>query len=90
MRHEFLLAFVDALQPVFLVGAGFTAVAFVLALTLREVPLRKTTAATAEAAEAAGGAGRSGGGTVGAWPRLRTTSPDSRSRAGARSSASTT
>jgi EmrB/QacA subfamily drug resistance transporter len=52
VRHEFLLAFVDALQPVFLVGAGFTAVAFVLSLMLREVPLRKTTAATAEAAEA--------------------------------------
>ena len=51
VRHEFLLAFVDALQPVFLVGAGFTAVAFVLSLMLREVPLRKTTA-TAEAAEA--------------------------------------
>jgi MFS family permease len=52
VRHEFLLAFVDALQPVFLVGAGFTAVAFVLSLMLREVPLRKTTAATAEAPEA--------------------------------------
>ena len=53
VRHDFLLAFVDALQPVFLVGAAFTAVAFVLAWTLREVPLRKTTAAAAEAAEAA-------------------------------------
>ena len=50
VRHDFLLAFVDALQPVFLVGAAFTAVGFVLAWTLREVPLRKTTAATAEAA----------------------------------------
>jgi EmrB/QacA subfamily drug resistance transporter len=51
VRHDFLLAFVHALQPVFLVGAGFTAVAFVLALLLREVPLRKTTHATAESAE---------------------------------------
>ena len=33
MRHDFLLAFVDALQPVFLVGAALTAVAFVLSLT---------------------------------------------------------
>jgi predicted MFS family arabinose efflux permease len=39
-RHRFLLAFVDALQPVFLVGAGLAAVAFVLACLLKEVPLR--------------------------------------------------
>ena len=43
LRHEFLLAFVDALQPVFLVGAGLAAVTFVLALMLKEVPLRTTT-----------------------------------------------
>ena len=42
VRHDFLLAFVDALQPVFLVGAALTVVAFVLALLLREVPLRAT------------------------------------------------
>jgi EmrB/QacA subfamily drug resistance transporter len=42
VRHDFLLAFVSALQPVFLVGAGLTAVTFVLALLLREVPLRAT------------------------------------------------
>jgi len=42
VRHEFLLAFVDALQPVFLVGAGITVVAFALSLALREVPLRAT------------------------------------------------
>jgi hypothetical protein len=80
VRHDFLLAFVSALQPVFLVGAAFTAVAFVLALTLREVPLRKTTAATAEAAA----------GTVGASPRPTTTLPPSTSPAAATSGASTT
>ena len=46
IRLEFLHAFVDALQPVFLVGAALTAVAFGLAWLLREVPLRGTTAAT--------------------------------------------
>lgn len=40
VRHDFLLAFVNALQPVFIVGAGVTAVAFVLACLLKEVPLR--------------------------------------------------
>ena len=40
IRHDFLLAFVDALQPVFLVGAAVTLVAFVLAWLLKEVPLR--------------------------------------------------
>jgi hypothetical protein len=58
VRHGFLLAFVDALQPVFLVGAALTAVAFVLALLLKEVPLRKTTHRTADlAAEEAAAAG---------------------------------
>ena len=40
IRHDFLHAFVDALQPVFLVGAAVTLVAFVLAWLLKEVPLR--------------------------------------------------
>ena len=53
VRHDFLVAFVDSLQPVFLVGAAITAVGFGLAWLLREVPLRKTTHATAEAAGAA-------------------------------------
>jgi EmrB/QacA subfamily drug resistance transporter len=54
VRHDFLLAFVHALQPVFLVGAAVTAVTFVLALMLREVPLRATTHGAADvAAEAA-------------------------------------
>ena len=42
MRHDFLLAFVHALQPVFLVGAALAAVAFALAWLLKEVPLRAT------------------------------------------------
>jgi hypothetical protein len=42
IRHDFLLAFVDALQPVFLVGAALTAVAFGLSWLLREIPLRET------------------------------------------------
>jgi EmrB/QacA subfamily drug resistance transporter len=43
IRHDFLLAFVNALQPVFLVGAAVTLVAFVLAWLLKEVPLRTGT-----------------------------------------------
>ena len=43
IRHDFLLAFVDALQPVFMVGAAVTLVAFILAWRLKEVPLRGTT-----------------------------------------------
>jgi hypothetical protein len=42
LRHDFLLAFVDALQPVFIVGAAVTLIAFVLACLLKEVPLRGT------------------------------------------------
>jgi EmrB/QacA subfamily drug resistance transporter len=58
VRLDFLHAFVNALQPVFLVGAAMTLVAFALAWLLREVPLRGTTAAadlakTGEAAVAA-------------------------------------
>jgi predicted MFS family arabinose efflux permease len=58
VRDEFLLAFVAALQPVFLVGAGLTAVAFALSWLLRDVPLRATThpAADLAAEEAAAGA----------------------------------
>jgi EmrB/QacA subfamily drug resistance transporter len=48
VRHDFLLAFVDALQPVFLVGAGLTLVAFVLAWLLKEVPLRATNRAASD------------------------------------------
>jgi MFS family permease len=42
LRHDFLLAFVDALQPVFLAGAGLAIAAFGLSLLLREVPLRRS------------------------------------------------
>jgi EmrB/QacA subfamily drug resistance transporter len=55
VRHDFLLAFVHALQPVFLVGAALTALTFVLALKLKEVPLRATTHAAADAAAAVPG-----------------------------------
>ncbi len=40
LRHDFLLAFADALSPVFLVGTGLAALAFLLALLLREIPLK--------------------------------------------------
>jgi hypothetical protein len=43
IRDDFLHAFVDALQPVFVVGAAVTLIAFVLACALKEVPLRGST-----------------------------------------------
>jgi EmrB/QacA subfamily drug resistance transporter len=63
VRHDFLLAFVNALQPVFLVGAGLTAVAFALSLLLREVPLRDTTQQQAGIAADAARAGASATGS---------------------------
>jgi hypothetical protein len=48
VREDFLLAFVHALQPVFLVGAALTALTFALAWMLAEVPLRVTTHTAAE------------------------------------------
>ena len=42
IRDEFLHAFVNALSPVFMVGAAVTLLAFVLAWRLEEVPLRTT------------------------------------------------
>ena len=42
VRHDFLLAFVNSLQPVFLLGAVLATVAFALAWLLEEVPLRDT------------------------------------------------
>lgn len=42
VRHDFLLAFVDALQPVFLVGAVVATATFALSWLLKEVPLRAT------------------------------------------------
>jgi EmrB/QacA subfamily drug resistance transporter len=50
IRNEFLDAFVNALSPVFLVGAVLTLIAFVLSLFLREVPLRGRNYDTAELA----------------------------------------
>jgi predicted MFS family arabinose efflux permease len=50
VRHEFLVAFVDSLAPVFLVGAALAAVAFGLSLLLKEVPLRDTHTGAAELA----------------------------------------
>jgi EmrB/QacA subfamily drug resistance transporter len=63
MRHDFLTAFVNALQPVFLVGAGVTALTFLLALALKEVPLRATMHDAGAAGVATAGAG-SGEGTL--------------------------
>jgi EmrB/QacA subfamily drug resistance transporter len=60
VRHDVLLAFVNALQPVFLVGAGLTALTFVLALLLREVPLRTTMHADAELASSEAVSGATG------------------------------
>jgi MFS family permease len=58
LRAEFLEAFVNALSPVFLVGAVITLIAFVLSLFLRDVPLRGRNFDTAELAgeEAVAGA----------------------------------
>lgn len=40
VRHEFLVAFADALQPVFVAGAAITLVTFGLSWLLKDVPLR--------------------------------------------------
>ena len=54
VRHDFVSAYVDALSPVFLVGTAVAVCAFLLALLLKEVPLRESLATTSElAAEAA-------------------------------------
>jgi EmrB/QacA subfamily drug resistance transporter len=45
VHQAFSQAYVDALQPVFLTGAAFAAVAFTLAWFIRELPLRQTVAA---------------------------------------------
>jgi MFS family permease len=47
IRSDFLHAFVHALGPVFMVGSALTLVAFALAWALKEVPLRRRTAAPA-------------------------------------------
>jgi EmrB/QacA subfamily drug resistance transporter len=60
IRTDFLLAFVHALSPVFLVGAGLTLIAFALSFALKEVPLRGSTQATAELAAEEAVAGATG------------------------------
>lgn len=49
-QTDFLEAFVNALQPVFLVGAVLTALAFLLSWALKEVPLRGAAGPPAELA----------------------------------------
>jgi predicted MFS family arabinose efflux permease len=70
VRHDFLVAFVNALQPVFLVGAALTALTFVLALLLKEVPLRATMHDATELAASATGAEAIISGAPAAEPRL--------------------
>jgi EmrB/QacA subfamily drug resistance transporter len=74
VRGDFVVAFVDALQPVFLVGAGVAALTFVLACLLREVPLRAT---LDDAVEDLGVAGRQAipGAPALTPPRPEATSP---------------
>jgi EmrB/QacA subfamily drug resistance transporter len=64
VRHEFLVAFVNALQPVFLVGAAVTALTFLLALLLKEVPLRATMHDAVDVATEDAAAGATGAGAV--------------------------
>jgi EmrB/QacA subfamily drug resistance transporter len=52
VHDAYVHAFSAALQPVFIVAAAIAVVAFILTWMLREIPLRKTTAAGAAAAEA--------------------------------------
>jgi EmrB/QacA subfamily drug resistance transporter len=68
VRHDFLLVFVDALQPVFLVGAAVTALAFALSWLLPEVPLRATTHAATAPDQAAALAGATAAEAVLAQP----------------------
>src|SRR4051812_46859726 len=60
VRDDFLQAFVNALQPVFLVGSALTFVAFILAWFLKEVPLRSTTRASSDLAAEEAVAGGTG------------------------------
>src|SRR3954468_6619934 len=60
VRDDFLQAFVNALQPVFLVGSALTFVAFVLAWFLKEVPLRGSNRANSDLAAEEAVAGATG------------------------------
>jgi hypothetical protein len=55
-----LLVFVNALQPVFLVGAAIAATAFLLTWLLRETPLRETTHPTGDLATEQAATGATG------------------------------
>jgi hypothetical protein len=48
VRHDYLVAFVNSLQPVFLLGAVLATVAFALTWRLKEIPLRETLLPDAE------------------------------------------
>jgi len=48
IKHDFLLAYVHAFHDLFLIGIPFVGAAFILALCLREVPLKSTSHDTAE------------------------------------------
>jgi EmrB/QacA subfamily drug resistance transporter len=72
VRHDFLLAFVDALAPVFLVAAALTALAFGLSWLLGEKPLRATAYAAGSDVEAEAA-------VVGATVPERMTAPAARS-----------
>ena len=79
---DFLLAFVDALQPVFVVGAALTAVAFALSWMLREVPLRATTHQATDLAAEEAIAGATGAEAIVAGRERRGEPPVALSRAG--------
>jgi EmrB/QacA subfamily drug resistance transporter len=65
LAHPFLVGFSDAMDLVFIVGAGVLVFAFVLALMLKEIPLRMVSGlqAAREAAAAAGQGPDAGGAT---------------------------
>jgi EmrB/QacA subfamily drug resistance transporter len=77
VRGDFLVAFVHALSPVFLVGALVAALTFVLACLLREIPLRATldepahATATPEQAAGAGAAAAIAGAPVPPAPQTQ-------------------
>jgi EmrB/QacA subfamily drug resistance transporter len=63
LAHPFLVGFSDAMDLVFIVGAGVLVFAFVLALMLKEIPLRMVSGLQAREAAAAAGEPDAGGAT---------------------------
>jgi hypothetical protein len=61
LAHPFKVGFSEAMDTVFLTGAGVLVIAFVLALMLKEVPLRQMSGREAAKAEAAQAADHPGG-----------------------------